>query len=399
MSMSTSDDGEVDEGVHFDLGVQPDVHVREEVPELDCNAPPPITTDGACATQEHPEYGHVYWCVEIGVDGQCPSETDPVVEQAFSTCSPGWCLAGREWCGPDPARADACCFWTNTTRCPLPGRPFTVHGRDRLAPTLARADWCDAIAIDASTLPATVRRALARAWTEDARCEHAAVASFARFTLQLLALGAPADLVARAQQAGIDELGHARAFFGLASAYAGAPVGPAALATSDALADGMDLEHIVAATVREGCIAETISLVQLATAHANVRDPALREMLAAIVDEELAHVELAWAFVDWALAHGDARLHAAVTAAFAAADAAIPRAPATDPACVDASTWRAHGRLHADERASLARATLRDIVRPCGERLLARGPTAPTGPGADTDPVAGSVVSAIPAMR
>jgi len=344
--------------------------MREPVPELDCEAPPPVGGARACASEEHDEFAHVYGCVEIGVDGACPLVDDEVVGAALEECFDG-CYWPDQRCGPDPARSDACCYWSVALECGNPGRPFVVRGCDRLAGVAARGDWSDDAVVDVDGMPSSWRDELARAWTEDARCEHAAVASFARFTLQLLALGAPAELVARAQRAGADELAHARAFFGLASAYAGAPIGPGPLVTSDALADGVDVEHVVIATVREGCIAETISLVQLATALANVRDPALRSVLATIVEEELEHVELAWAFVDWALAHGDAHLHAKVTAAFATAETAIPRSPAPEPAHAHAATWSAHGRLSAQARSDAAHATLREIVRPCAARLLA----------------------------
>jgi hypothetical protein len=94
--------------------------------------------------------------------------------------------------------------------------------------------------------------------------------------------------------------------------------------------------------------------------------------------QELGHVELAWAFVAWALADGDERLHAAVVAAFAAAETAIPRAAAIEPAPEDATSWASHGRLAGDASVALASATLRDVVRPSAERMLAirSGPTA-----------------------
>ncbi len=51
----------------------------------------------------------------------------------------------------------------------------------------------------------------ARQWTETARLEHASIAAFARFVLQLMALGAPAELVAADVLATIatDEARHA----------------------------------------------------------------------------------------------------------------------------------------------------------------------------------------------
>jgi hypothetical protein len=45
---------------------------------------------------------------------------------------------------------------------------------------------------------------------DEARMEYASVASFAELGLQLIALGAPTELVARCHRAGLDEIAHAR---------------------------------------------------------------------------------------------------------------------------------------------------------------------------------------------
>jgi hypothetical protein len=86
--------------------------------------------------------------------------------------------------------------------------------------------------------------------------EHASIAAFARFALQLLAVGAPPDLVHGAQIAMGDEADHARLAFRLASAYAVRAVGPSALDIFGAL-DGFCIEQLVATLLREGCIGET----------------------------------------------------------------------------------------------------------------------------------------------
>ena len=49
---------------------------------------------------------------------------------------------------------------------------------------------------DEALLSESTRARLAREWAHIGALEHASVASFARFTLQLMALGAPADLLA-----------------------------------------------------------------------------------------------------------------------------------------------------------------------------------------------------------
>lgn len=89
-----------------------------------------------------------------------------------------------------------------------------------------RADWSGEEALDVSGIPASEREAIARGWARAGLLEHASIAAFARFTLQLLALGAPPALVLDARAAIGDETEHARLCFTIASAYAGRPLGP-----------------------------------------------------------------------------------------------------------------------------------------------------------------------------
>src|SRR5690606_23842857 len=101
-----------------------------------------------------------------------------------------------------------------------------------------------------------LRTKLAAHFTHMGLMENASVAAFARFTLQLLSLGAPAALIEASNQALIDETRHARKCFALASAYAGDAVGPGALPLEGAL-ENTNWEAILEATVLEGCIGET----------------------------------------------------------------------------------------------------------------------------------------------
>jgi hypothetical protein len=130
--------------------------------------------------------------------------------------------------------------------------------------------------------------------------EHASIAAFARFALHLLAVGAPADLVASAHEALGDETLHARLAFGLASAYAGESVGPDRLGIDGSL-DGFSIATFVATLVREGCIGETVAAIEAREALANTSDVAVREVLAIIARDELRHSELAWRTLAWLL--------------------------------------------------------------------------------------------------
>jgi hypothetical protein len=88
----------------------------------------------------------------------------------------------------------------------------------------ASVGWVQVPIASDLTLDEATRVELARAWLADASLEHASIASFARFTLLALSFGAPADLLAEAQHAALDEVAHAQLCFGLASRYAGSPL-------------------------------------------------------------------------------------------------------------------------------------------------------------------------------
>jgi len=67
--------------------------------------------------------------------------------------------------------------------------------------------------VEKCQLPDIQKARLAELWAADGLAEHSSIATFARFTLQLMVLGAPSDLLSRSQQAGKDEVEHARLCF------------------------------------------------------------------------------------------------------------------------------------------------------------------------------------------
>src|SRR5690606_35836975 len=120
------------------------------------------------------------------------------------------------------------------------------------------------------------------------RMEHASIAAFARFTLQLLHLGAPPSLIEDAQRAMADETQHAQDCFGLASRYLGTAVGPGALSMNQALQE-TSLEDIVLLTVREGCIGETCAALEAAEAYEETTEPDTKIVLDRIRGDEFRH--------------------------------------------------------------------------------------------------------------
>jgi hypothetical protein len=241
------------------------------------------------------------------------------------------------------------------------GRPFTVEGTPRTASATASRTWMAGDPPDVSGLSPERRRRLAGAWTRVALAEHASVASFARFTLDLMAVGAPPDLLLAAQAAAADEIGHARIAFGLASAYAGEDVGPGPLSADGALG-GADLVALAVATAREGAVAETISALQMAEAASRASDPAVRAALRDIAADESRHAALAWRTLRWALMAGGDPVREALAALFASEPVLEERVDVGDPD---------HGVLSGADRVAIALRAWREVVQPAARALLA----------------------------
>jgi hypothetical protein len=282
----------------------------------------------------------------------------------------GYCVREVMY-GNDGAAVEAPYRSCNTSLCVI-GRPFLIDGAERLAPCAVRQDWYTA---DPSALPlralTAASEAVARGWLEQALMEHASVASFARFSLQLLQLGAPAELVAAAAAAMQDEIRHARACFELARRHTTEDVGPGPLVVDGAL-DQMDPASIVLAAVREGCMGETVAAIEASEALSHCEDAAARAVLERIAIEEGQHAELAWRFVAWAL-ETRPELAPRVREAFELeiAGARPGGASAAEGVAAADRELARHGILSSPLRAALRTRVLAGVVAPCAEALLA----------------------------
>jgi hypothetical protein len=249
------------------------------------------------------------------------------------------------------------------------GRPFVVEGEARVAGANDEPGWGGALEPSLAGLDTRRKARLAAEWLADGLDEHASVASFARFTLQLMALGAPPELLRASHRAGLDEIAHAELCFGLASAYGDSPRAPGPLPV-DASLGAVTLEAAALATVREGCIGETISAMLATAAAEQCDDVVITRVLLRIASDETRHAGLAWRFLRWALGR-DPALAEPVRACFAAAQLAHP-IPSRPPR---RRAWQAsRGRLTSAKRAAVAASTVRRVITPCAAALLDRAP-------------------------
>jgi hypothetical protein len=245
------------------------------------------------------------------------------------------------------------------------GRPFLVAGTERLAPATSREDWRERELQlpELASLTVLERLALAEHYRAAALMEHASIAAFARFALELLALGAPAELVAETTSAMQDEQRHATTCFALASAFAGAAIGPGPLPVRDCLAR-VDLESVTLTTFLEGCIGETFAAVEARELALTVADPVLRRTLSGIAEDEARHALLAWGFLKWALERGGPELGERVHAAWRA-ETERPIDHASRAIGVTPERHLALGLPSPSFRGQVRSQVLHEIVKPC----------------------------------
>ena len=143
-------------------------------------------------------------------------------------------------------------------------------------------------------------------WARRGAAEHASVASFAKYALQLAAAGAPLELLADVSAAQADEVGHAADAYALASALAGAAAAPGPLVAAPLDGGREPRVDVVLDTWRAGCLAETTAadLAGRDVADAAKVDHPLGPRIAAalrrVAEDEARHAALAWKVLAWA---------------------------------------------------------------------------------------------------
>ena len=220
----------------------------------------------------------------------------------------------------------------------------------------------------ANALAPDVRARIAVGWARAAQAEHASIASFARFTLELLAVGAPPDLVRDTQRAALDEIAHAELSFAIASVYAGQSLGPGRLPIDSNVIGRVDLESVIENTVIEGCVGEALAAAEAEAARDAAIPAVVKTVLGRVAADEAAHAMLAYRFVGWALGVGDRSACAAARSAFTREIARRRDQPVLES--VRESTLRTHGLLPAPERHELRLQVLTTVIEPTANALL-----------------------------
>jgi hypothetical protein len=203
--------------------------------------------------------------------------------------SPGSTRCCYDICGPHP-------------RAPVPGRALRSDGAATVAAPALSFDWETTLALTEAIRGAT-DDVLAARWLAAAAFEHASIASFAKLSLQLLALGAPPDLLVDAHRAAIDEIDHARISYSLATRFSGVARGPGPLPIPVDTRP-VSLVSLVRETLDDGAVNETLAALELHRAASVETDPRVKAALEQMALDEERHAALAWRILAWALARG-----------------------------------------------------------------------------------------------
>lgn len=343
----------------------------------------------ACGSDADCDEGQVCICAGVSGKSHCASaacETDddcPSGECALSEYDDGCgtttslhCRTPLDECRtaedcPDDSFGVQCAveygaenFACVTQNCAI-GRPLLVDGSARATLATERTDWRDVrVTPTIEGLAPEIVLALASRWQDVAAMEHASVASFARFTLQLMALGAPADLLAETQQAASDEIEHARVAYAIASTYAGRPLGPDALDLQNV---GIETDRlsVLRGLIEEACVGEAIGVAEALAFADGAKDPVIAEVLSRVAEEEQRHAALAWRALAWMLNGADDQTLALARDTFQNAMATMRRDP-----IVAGPVSREHGLWSGAQIGEVRRKALDEVVAPCAQALL-----------------------------
>ncbi|MEC7983674.1 MAG: MopE-related protein [Myxococcota bacterium] len=283
------------------------------IDEIEC-FPAPLITDAMTLQNNMGNPGPYTFCAPLPADGSpCAdlSTQDPT-QFIYDTIGPppdSFCIwmSYGDVCGPDATTPNECCYTMNVDiSCIAVGRPFTVDGEMRTAAINHSDHWIRPFNVEILSLSEERRGLLGSMWIQAAQEEHASIASFARFTMQLLSMGAPPDLVAAATRAQADEIAHARTCYSIASQILGVDIGPDPLNIDGALAKGNSPREILISTLIEGCVNETFAAAEAGWLSEQCQVPSIQKSLCKIANDEGSHSALAWKTVKWILSkHSD----------------------------------------------------------------------------------------------
>ena len=206
-------------------------------------------------------------------------------------------------------RVDSECFnFTNDTdirewwyQC-ADGRPYNIKTQSHLKADIKYIDCTDyQYHINFSVYDYDYNCKIRNEWTKRALSEHASIGTFAKFTLQLMSIGAPIWILKLSNKASLDEIKHTQLSFDIVNMYNNNNNGQMCITYDQFPVHSLNIDNdwneILRDTAIGGCIGETISVFEMATE--NKYNNVIDDIVYEIAQDEIRHAALAWITVKW----------------------------------------------------------------------------------------------------
>jgi len=201
----------------------------------------------------------------------------------------------------DPSIRDSCCYpaeYLKIRKQCVYGRPLMQAGQAKVAGYQEGQGWkCEVELKDQYSK--WQKQQAGEFYLQCALFEHASIASFHQFGLELMRFAAPRDLLLATQEAILDEIRHAQLAFGLASSLLEKNVAPTSLSMQ--IEGSESLQEFALKTLKEGAVGESIAVVLAATQRCYAKEAAICDFLDQVIIDESKHAELAWETLRWCL--------------------------------------------------------------------------------------------------
>jgi hypothetical protein len=211
---------------------------------------------------------------------------------------------------------------------------------------------------------------VADAWRTNGLTEHASVASFARLSIELVALGAPRGLIEAAHRDAMDEMRHTDLCFDLARSLDGRAIGPGEVEGGPMLGGllprRLRIARLAVDSMIDGALNEGVSARVIAELAEKAEHGRVKETLMQIARDEARHAAHGFEVVRWCASAGGPL----VRSALASAASLLPKAlgDGLSPEAADGrwERWGIPGR----DRETRAHAAVRARVLARIDRML-----------------------------
>ena len=249
-------------------------------------------------------------------------------------------------------------------------------GKRLLAPETAPGEAWVRSAQAVLDVPEDARAALGAEWRDNGKKEHASVAAFAQLTLDLMAVGAPPELVAASQRDALDEIRHAGACFAIARDIDGLAESPAPFPDARTrkflftASREIALTQIAIDALADGVLNEGIASRLLAQLSKACELPAMAPVLREMAADESRHAAHSWDIIAWCLATGGTTVRSALRGAI---DGMPSKVCSALPAAARDGAWEKWG-VHGVALEAEAFARTREAARVKLTAMLASSP-------------------------